>query len=144
MLVIHNWEDNHNCRGLPKEWGVQGLCWAFQSMGPAPGRWAHKHLPFNASRAYVWKSWRVIGNKTLLLEGTCKIPHNLNSSTEAIIRKEPVLNALADLRESPGEAGGKWDTPWVHRHWQHHFWVPFLPWDTGAGTLHFGVLSPTY
>lgn len=32
------------------------------------------------------------------------------------------LKPLDYLRESPGEAGGKWSLPWWHRHERHSFW----------------------
>ena len=83
-------------------------------------------MVLKASGAYFQERQRVYFN-TPLLKSTYKISHAPGPRTEAVSQKEPGSETLADLGEPCGEAGGNWDSPWSHRHWQQPFWGVIPP-----------------
>ena len=86
-----------------------------------------------ASGACAWESQRAAGNRDPLLKGTCKITHALRHSEEALIRKEPGSDTVADLGEPPREAEGNWDSPWDIDAGCSHLGSSFYHEGTGAG-----------
>lgn len=114
---------------------------------PAQGSWNRRMSPSN-----IW-FWRSAGllcrrpggllkTETPLIKGVCKTSHTLSPRAKAVIWKDPRADPLADLGESPREAGGKQDSLWEHRCWQQPFQGAYSTVQTLALTMAILESSP--
>ena len=120
--ATHKWENNYNCRSSPQ--GARGLSPTLCS--PAWGSCTSRQ---SSQNVWLWWPMRLTFGRprelweieTPLLNGsqniTCSGTQGRSSDLK-VAWVRPTCRSWA----SPREAGGKWDSPWGHRHW----WQPFL------------------
>ena len=127
---------------FPKEWRIWVPHWAFQLRGPIPGREAPRMSSFEDNQSLSMGELEGYRKQRLCLLKLHRISHKLITSIKAVIWKEPESNPLADLRETPEEKGGNWDSPWGHRCsiWESFFYHR----DIDTGKHHFELLLIAY
>lgn len=93
----------HSSRGSPQ--GVRGPS---PTLGSPAQEVLHQEgeppecLALRTDKAYVWESWRAVGNR---------LPLALSPSAEAVVLKEPGSGPLTHLGEPPREAGSTGTPP---------------------------------
>ena len=98
------------------------------------------HLSLKTSRVHFGRAEGLSETETMLLKGMCKISYALSPSTEAAVWKKSGPNPLADLRETPRDAGSNWGTS---RDWDtgiSYFGESILPRWPQDRQCHFGII----
>ena len=148
-MVTHKQEGGKSTvEVLPEEPGVPVPHWGHQP-GPALGRWAPRMSGFENQ----WGLCLELEAGGPSLKGTCKNLLAPSPYAEAAVWKESGSDILADLRESCGETGGSWDSPWeLTCLWQlfHYLSLPcwrrpwwLLFWNSPSSLLAPGLAPST-
>lgn len=126
-------QDNHNCSGSNQSTKDPNPMSGSPVLGSCTRKKPLKSVTLKASRAYIQKTWRSVGNKYSTLVGhTHTISHELRPSAEPVNWKEPGSDPFADLGEPSRAAGDNWSSLWEHTYWHQKFEELALPqgyWD---------------
>ena len=132
-MVTHKWRIITIKEVLLEKWEVSAPHWAPHPQ-PAPGRPAPRTLDFEG--AYFWKS------QDSTLAGCTQNLTGSGPRSEAVPWKLSGSDPPVGLRESPGDAGGNWSSPWGRSAGNNRFRDRLVPQTRGESQRPFWSLPP--